>query len=126
MEASFDADDRLVILQVRPITTLSEAIAKGREALATSDQAMMASIEEEFKAFDDNVGGIDLNPAQLNLETQGENIPLDIPTELPSLQNLQIEGLTPIIIQIVPITNLPMILGATEEKQEGILSLSQR
>ncbi len=61
-----------------------------------------------------NVGGIDLNPAGLDLETQGEdftfNVPLD-PAILQSLQNQPLEGLSPTIVRIVPISNLPLLFG---------------
>ena len=54
------------------------------------------------------VGGIDLNPQDLKMKRQGRGVDLDIPLDT---SNIQIEGLYPIIINITPVTNLPMLLG---------------
>jgi hypothetical protein len=43
MEASFDSDDRLVVLQVRPITSINDAIQQGKDILL-SDEALFTSL----------------------------------------------------------------------------------
>ena len=77
---------------------------------------------------DKNLGGIDFNPGNLDIQTNGGKIGFDSSdiltpclddenpycneTELKNF-NLNINGLTPVIIQIAPIQNLPMLLGAS-------------
>lgn len=58
----------------------------------------------------ETVGGIDLSKDQLDLEIRGEQIPLKFKFDPAQLQNIQIEGLTPVILNIVPVTNLPLFL----------------
>lgn len=70
-------------------------------------------------------GGIDLNPNQLNMKTQGEKIELNIPADPAKFQNFKIDGAYPVIINIQPITNLPMLLGVAQEKKDDHLSLAR-
>ena len=66
-----------------------------------------------------DVGGINLNPANLAIDEEGSDLNLNIsPADLEILQNSNFNGFTPVIIQIVPITNLPLILGVQQKKAE--------
>ena len=67
-------------------------------------------------------GGIDFNPDKVNLETKGQsinyNLPVvrqGLPTDPAMLQQMDISGLTPVIIGIQPITDLPKLLGINTE-----------
>jgi len=61
-------------------------------------------------------GGINFNPENLNLETRGGGI--NIPqVDMQQLENMQIDGFVPVIINITPVTNLMMILGLTDDKE---------
>ena len=73
-------------------------------------------ISEEKKNNDeailvDPVGGIDLNPDKLKLQIQGEGIELNFPLDTQEMQNIKIDGLSPMIINITPVTNLPDFLS---------------
>jgi signal transduction histidine kinase len=57
----------------------------------------------------DKYGGIDLNPAMLEMQKRGQGMDFNAPMDPAMLEN--INGFTPVIIQIVPITNIPLILG---------------
>lgn len=61
-------------------------------------------------------GGIDLNSALLDLQIKrdGEGVPL--PVNLQDFESMNIQGFMPIIINVTPIPNLPMILGFFEEE----------
>ncbi len=79
---------------------------------------------------DNNLGGIDFNPGNFDLQTNGDKIDFDFPnilvpcfsdenpdcseSELENL-NFNINGLTPVIIQMTPVHNLPLLLGVSEE-----------
>jgi len=74
------------------------------------------------------VGGIDLNPEQFEIQTQGDAIQYNFPTDLYDLESIQINGFTPVIIQILLITNFPMLLGETKSSNAlelGKASLSK-
>ena len=66
-----------------------------------------------------DVGGIDFNPAGLNIQEQGTDIKINVPAiDIKIFENMNINGFTPVIIQIVPITNLPLILGIQTKEPE--------
>ena len=69
-----------------------------------------------------DVGGIDLNPEMLDLNTQSHNIDFNVPVNLQELENMPINGLTPVIINIAPIMNINMLFGA-EEDEGGLKSV---
>ena len=58
------------------------------------------------------VGGINLDPTLLNMETTGKGINFNIPDEvINNLNPSQINGFTPVIFNITPIKNIPFFLG---------------
>ncbi|MCK5580450.1 MAG: hypothetical protein KAJ18_04175, partial [Candidatus Omnitrophica bacterium] len=63
-----------------------------------------------------NVGGINLNSAMLNLQIKrdGNGIPLPLPQQ--PIQNMNIEGFLPVIINVTPIPSLPMIFSEVDEE----------
>ncbi len=76
------------------------------------DKAMTAAIHNP-----QDVGGIDLNPETLNLQTQGDNINFKVPANVEGLTESSFNGLTPVIFQILPITNLKLLLGAADKEK---------
>ncbi len=66
----------------------------------------------------EKVGGIDLNPAFLDLQIKrdGNGIPLPLPQQ--PIENMNIEGFVPIIINTVPVQTLPFLLGLREDGSE--------
>ncbi len=63
-------------------------------------------------------GGIDLNPALLDLQIKrdGNGVPLPLPMQ--PIENMHIEGFLPIIINVTPITNLPLLLGLADTESD--------
>ncbi len=76
-----------------------------------SASSPMASAKDERRGTEDELGGIDLNPGNMEMETNygADRIRLPMPT-IP-LENIKIDGLVPVIIHVAPVTNLPMLLG---------------
>ena len=68
-------------------------------------------------------GGIDFNPANLNMRIQRDDAGMPLPWDFQTINNLQIEGLTPVIINVVPITNLPLLLGQKSESSDELAYL---
>ena len=89
---------------------------------AVSDRAIIAEKANSVNRFDE-VGGIDFNPNNLDLEVQGDELDINIPAQLQYLQTTPIEGFAPIIIQIKP-TNLPLLLGVAQDAGEPVAANS--
>ncbi len=65
------------------------------------------------------VGGINLNPALLNLQIRRDEEGVPLPVFDQPIETMQIEGFLPVIIQLVPMTNLSVLLGLVDtEKKE--------
>ena len=63
-------------------------------------------------------GGIDFNPKalDLNIKKDGRGLPLPV-SQQPIEQFMKLEGFTPVIINIAPIQNLPLLLGLSKEEE---------
>ncbi len=72
----------------------------------------LAMIDQHLKT----PGGIDLNPSKWDLQTQGQADNFKIPANMVNVQNMSIDGFTPIIIQIAP-TDLPRFLGMESQEK---------
>ncbi|VAX37586.1 hypothetical protein MNBD_UNCLBAC01-428, partial [hydrothermal vent metagenome] len=79
--------------------------------------------EESISASPLAKGGIDFNPNNLNIETQGKGIDYNAPIDpqlLESLTSSPIEGFTPVIFNITPILNLPALLGLQDQDEKPL------
>lgn len=76
-------------------------------------------------AKEEPVGGIDFDPSLLNLQIKrnGKGVPLPLPQQ--NIENINIEGLYPVIINIQPATiqNFPFLSSAAADKQVPELSM---
>ena len=87
---------------------------------AYSDKAMVANVPE-----DKNLGGIYLNPKLLDMQIKRDGNGVPLPLINQSLKNMKIEGFIPVIINIQPVGNLPLILGLGEgndDTQNSVIS----
>ncbi|MDP8266172.1 MAG: hypothetical protein P9M07_04425 [Candidatus Aceula meridiana] len=77
--------------------------------------------EEKNSSAATRTGGIDLTGIykDLNIKIDGEGVPL--PLEMQNLEQIQIDGLVPVIINIMPMPQLPQLLGFQniEERDDG-------
>ncbi len=99
----------------------SGKIAKGNFEPGESHQQSKVNVPALLKP--NKTGGIDLTPANLNLQTQnpGKEIKFYLdPAMLKQLQNAP--GFVPIIINIQPMTNLALFLGINPAKEEESLA----
>jgi len=55
-------------------------------------------------------GGIDLNPALLDLQIKRDSNGIPLPLPLQPIESMNIQGFTPIIIHVTPV-NVPLLLG---------------
>jgi hypothetical protein len=67
-------------------------------------------------------GGIDLTPANMNLQTQNVNGEIKFHMDSAMLKQLQnAPGFVPVIINIQPLTNLPEFLGLNQSVQSNVV-----
>jgi hypothetical protein len=69
---------------------------ENRDAAVTNDKA---------------VGGINLNPAMLEMQIKRDGNGFMLPLEEQPLMQMDVDGFAPVILQITPVTNLPLMLG---------------
>jgi len=62
-------------------------------------------------------GGIDFNPNNLDIQVQGERIEFRLPVDSIDLHNIRIDGFTPVIINVTPLINLPLLLGLVDDEE---------
>jgi len=94
----------------------SSELVAGSSGLKNADYELSATSQEQIP------GGIDLNPQLLELTTGGAG-EIDIPFDPAMMPNTPIEGFAPIIINITPVTNFPLLLGLSDVEQEPQLSM---
>jgi len=68
------------------------------------------------------VGGIDFNPNNIDLKTKGSGVKIQFPTTFIKGSIKPVDGLRPVIINISPVINIPMILGDNELEEDQKLS----
>ncbi|MGE0268256.1 MAG: PfkB family carbohydrate kinase [Candidatus Omnitrophota bacterium] len=96
-------------------------IIRGKK-LFNSDEAMVAQTAQRVPGpiisnDTSEVGGIDLNPNNFEIETRGDNQNIHIQFDLEKLQELNIQGFVPVIINITPILNIPLLLGISDDQE---------
>jgi len=74
-----------------------------------------ASSPVEIQDRSTDIGGIDFNPNNLEMQTQGNGLNFNLPFHAVDLQNIRIDGFTPVIINVTPLSNLPLLLGLIDE-----------
>ncbi len=90
------------------------------EAAVQKQKAQAATLENSA-----NKGGIDFDPAKINMEIRKTGKDLTVPSDSQPINLEGINGFTPLIIEIVPVANVPQLLGAAEplEKPAQLSSL---
>jgi len=103
-----------------------EAARRGKLASDKyTDEPSQPGQDSGDNAMVSSPGGIDFNSAWLELQTQGKGNEIYFNYDLPSIENIQIQGLTPFIFNVTPLPNLSPILGLGIKEKEQALSLVQ-
>ena len=76
------------------------------------DAAVLTATED---AAELPLGGIDFDAKNLDLQIKRDGSGVPLPLNLQPLESMNIEGFVPIIIEIRPATNMPLLLGLAEE-----------
>ncbi|MBF0385064.1 MAG: UTP--glucose-1-phosphate uridylyltransferase, partial [Candidatus Omnitrophica bacterium] len=101
----------------------SALLSASDELPAKLDQTKGASQGEDKAQLGDKaseVGGINLNPKifDLQIKRDGKGVPL--PINYQQIENINIQGFIPIIINITPINNLPLLLGVADTENNSV------
>ena len=96
-----------------PYNDLLQLLNTARRLKKIQDQGMPISSPVE-----ETVGGIDFNPAALDLQIKrdGNGVPLPLPQQ--PVGDMRIDGFLPVIINITPV-NILMLLGMAQEGGSG-------
>jgi hypothetical protein len=60
-------------------------------------------------------GGIDLNAAQMDMQIKRDGNGVPLPVAQQNIENIQIDGMVPQVLNIQPVTNLPILSEAVTE-----------
>jgi broad specificity phosphatase PhoE/ribosomal protein S18 acetylase RimI-like enzyme len=90
------------------------------ESSGLAEGSMAAGQGEVFlsKLMDalQEVGGINLNPANLNLEVRNDGGEIKFDFDPAQVENLKVDGFIPVILNVQPVKDLPLLLGIKEEE----------
>jgi CheY-like chemotaxis protein len=99
-----------------PILEGVQIIGKSREEMASSLESLkkagLLPANSSPTADGKDVGGINLDPSLLNLQIKRDKnwVPLPMDQQ-PPIENMNIEGFYPVIINVTPLPSLPILLG---------------
>ncbi|VAX37668.1 hypothetical protein MNBD_UNCLBAC01-1660 [hydrothermal vent metagenome] len=102
-----------------PKAQRSELKAESRRAITELSQLTKA-----IETKRDTVGGINLDPRLLDLQIKRDGAGVPLPISQQVIENMDIKGFVPVIINIqpIPMQNLPLLSEATEAEQEQVNS----
>ncbi|HQO57189.1 MAG TPA: response regulator [Candidatus Omnitrophota bacterium] len=93
---------------------LARLLRSERQARGVSSGGVLSFAQRlngQLEAQSSPLGGINLNPALLNLQIKRDNNGVPLPLPQQPVGDMNIDGFLPVIINITPIPNLPMLLG---------------
>ncbi len=82
-------------------------------------QTKRTVVSSSIIASDEIKGGIDLNPTMLNMNIQRDGNGVALPASRQSIENINVRGFIPVIINITPIVNLPLLIGLVDTEKES-------
>ena len=101
---------------LKHIANVSEVNRRAQEPAETVTVAAAdAAVTAEVKP--DTTGGIDLNPRMLDLQIKRDSEGVPLPVNQQPLENMNVTGFVPLIINVTPMTNLPLLFGMNESDQ---------
>lgn len=114
------------IIALAPFNTLAQDLQKVDEAMMSVKEKVAGHplVVKERGEF----GGIDLNRKHLDLQIRRDGKGIVLPFSEQPIEALEnIEGFIPVIINIAPVVNLPMLLGFadSEEEEDSLRGLSE-
>ena len=110
-----EARKKEVVHKAWSIPDLEKQVGKVRgqwEAIVQQNQEIrryVSSVHDLKSLF--NKGGIDLTPAAMDVQDSGVGFRYNPAVNFPRIDESQLDGFTPDVFRIIPITDLPKLLG---------------
>ncbi len=122
--------DKIFLSSIRNNAGFTEhTVEVNRKYLSSEDDVYVIELYSQKGASspvgNDRYGGIDFNANNFNIETKGQGVDFDIPLGIENMDLTNIEGLTPVIINITPVTNFYNLLGLSESTPLQLSYLSK-
>ena len=104
--------------------SFKEEVAEYHRVRGLPDAVELILISEEEEGSDNAalatpLGGIDFNPAMLDMQIKRDGKGIPLPINQQSIQDMKIEGFLPVIINITPVSNFPFLLGIADQEEES-------
>jgi|GEM_PF-6107525 len=106
------------------IAALNQALdAQGYEKISSGLLEFKTGESGSLQNFDGTSGapltkgGVDFNPAKLKIESAAGSQRVDFDMNQIDFEHMDIQGLYPVIINVTPVTNLPLLMGASPEQE---------
>lgn len=101
-----------------PPASASSGINDPSQGPSAGEDEGGAASADTTQVTKDSFAGINLDPALLDLQIKrdGNGVPFPLPQQ--PVESMRIEGFIPIIINVTPVLNLPLLLGLTEPNGE--------
>jgi CheY-like chemotaxis protein len=87
---------------------------------------LRANPAAQFDAATRKVGGIDIGNITSKLQIKRDDSGIPLPMQFQDIGNINIEGFVPTILEITPVTNLPLLMGLNENANEPTAALDQK
>ncbi|MBN1869265.1 MAG: glucose-6-phosphate isomerase [Candidatus Omnitrophica bacterium] len=98
--------------QIRLLGEEKERAVKELKEIETDLRKLRSNISSPIQK---DVGGINLNPDLLDLQIKRDGNGIPLPVNLQPIHQMKIDGFVPVIINVTPIVNLPLLLGFSEK-----------
>ena len=128
--AKGDAAALPVLEAIAADTTESPEVINAVEAAigqinAANSPVVAASSPVTAPMEEKKVGGIDFNPALLNLQIKRDRFGVPLPLPQQPVKNIHIDGLFPVIINITPLPSLLPLLGLDPSNKKESMEVSR-
>ncbi len=80
-----------------------------------------ASSKSKFHVQTETTGGVDLMKTGSKISTNGPGVNFPIPSDLENLRPEDVQSVTPVILRMESLTNLPLFLGLKEEEEDPLV-----
>ena len=106
-------DDDWTRIRIDPGAFRSVNWDKVHADIGVAGAEMKNDLQDAGMAQENDLGGIDLNSSNLNLQIKRDGQGVALPLRMQDIENIKIDGLTPEIISIQPLTTLPVLSSAS-------------
>jgi hypothetical protein len=120
-----DQAEKIVLQNTANIGSLMESSGIDQESISAGQGGVFLSELVDAVQKQQEVGGINLNPANLNLEVHNDGGEIKFNFDPAQVENLKFDGFVPVILNVQPVKDLPLLLGIKEEEGAQQLTMAR-